>query len=59
MKVPIAFVIGSEGLGLRRTVKEMCDAVVRLPMMGNVNSLNVSVAAGILCYELMRQRLRE
>jgi 23S rRNA (guanosine2251-2'-O)-methyltransferase len=56
LKEPIAFVIGSEGQGLRRTVKEMCDFVVSLPMMGRVNSLNVSVAAGILSYEVIRQR---
>lgn len=56
MKSPLTFVIGSEGQGLRRTVKEMCDFVVSLPMKGHVNSLNVSVAAGILSYEVMRQR---
>lgn len=58
MKVPIAIVIGSEGQGLRRTVRETCDFVVSLPMMGRVNSLNVSVAAGILSYEVIRQRLK-
>ena len=49
MKAPVALVIGSEGQGLRRTVKEMCDHIVSLPMRGAVNSLNASVAAGILC----------
>lgn len=57
MKVPLAFVIGSEGKGLRKTVREMCDLVVGLPMMGKVKSLNVSVAMGILSYEVLRQRL--
>ncbi|MDI6800543.1 MAG: 23S rRNA (guanosine(2251)-2'-O)-methyltransferase RlmB [Thermodesulfovibrionales bacterium] len=59
MKVPLAIVIGSEGEGLRRTVREMCDFVVSLPMNGRVNSLNVSVATGILSYEVMRQRRSE
>jgi len=57
MKGPMAFVIGSEGQGLRKTVREMCDFVVSLPMRGKVNSLNVSVATGILSYEVIRQRL--
>lgn len=56
MKSPLALVIGSEGQGLRRTVREMCDFVVTLPMRGPVNSLNVSVATGILAYEVIRQR---
>ncbi|MGO9611892.1 MAG: 23S rRNA (guanosine(2251)-2'-O)-methyltransferase RlmB [Dissulfurispiraceae bacterium] len=56
MKVPLALVIGSEGQGLRRTVKEKCDFIVNIPMWGRVNSLNVSVAAGILSYEVVRQR---
>lgn len=54
--VPLAFVIGSEGRGLRKTVGELCDLYVKIPMMGAVNSLNVSVAAGILLYEVVRQR---
>jgi 23S rRNA (guanosine2251-2'-O)-methyltransferase len=58
MKGPMAFVIGSEGQGLRKTVREVCDFVVSLPMRGKVNSLNVSVATGILSYEVIRQRLR-
>lgn len=53
---PVALVIGSEGKGLRRTVREHCDQIVSLPMLGRVNSLNTSVAAGILFYELLRQR---
>lgn len=59
MKVPLALIVGSEGEGIRRTVRDMCDAVVHLPMQGTVNSLNVSVATGVITYEVMRQRLRE
>jgi len=51
-----AFVVGSEGQGLSRLVKERCDEVVRLPMRGSLNSLNASVAAGIMLYEVIRQR---
>jgi 23S rRNA (guanosine2251-2'-O)-methyltransferase len=58
MKVPLTVIIGSEGEGIRRTVRDMCDAVVNLPMRGTVNSLNVSVATGIITYEVLRQRLR-
>jgi 23S rRNA (guanosine2251-2'-O)-methyltransferase len=54
---PLALVIGSEGRGLRRVVRERCDFVVGLPMRGRVNSLNTSVAAGVLIYEALRQRL--
>jgi 23S rRNA (guanosine2251-2'-O)-methyltransferase len=54
--VPIALVLGSEGYGMRRTVRELCDILVRLPMRGRVNSLNVSVATGVLAYEVLRQR---
>lgn len=56
LKGPVAIVIGSEGKGLRRTVREQCDLIVSLPMRGQVNSLNTSVAAGILLYEVIRQR---
>lgn len=52
-----ALVIGSEGRGLSRLVKEACDFLVTLPMNGQINSLNASVAAGILMYEVVRQRL--
>lgn len=51
-----AIVVGSEGFGLGRLVRESCDAVVSLPMNGKVNSLNASVSAGILMYEVVRQR---
>ncbi len=53
---PIALVIGSEGFGVSRLVKEKCDFVLSLPMKGNINSLNASVACGVLCYEAARQR---
>jgi 23S rRNA (guanosine2251-2'-O)-methyltransferase len=52
----VAFVVGSEGEGLSRLVKERCDEVVRLPMRGQINSLNASVATGIVLYEVLRQR---
>jgi 23S rRNA (guanosine2251-2'-O)-methyltransferase len=53
---PIALVMGSEGKGLRRLVKTSCDELVSIPMMGNVESLNVSVATGIALFESRRQR---
>lgn len=53
---PAAVVIGSEGFGVSRLVKEKCDFVISLPMKGKINSLNASVACGILCYEIARQR---
>lgn len=52
----IALVIGSEGNGVSRLVKEKCDGVISLPMYGKINSLNASVAAGIIIYEAARQR---
>lgn len=51
-----AIVVGSEGFGLGRLVRESCDSVVSLPMNGKVNSLNASVSAGILMYEVVKQR---
>jgi 23S rRNA (guanosine2251-2'-O)-methyltransferase len=51
-----ALVLGSEGYGLRRLVRERCDALLRIPAGGHVNSFNVSVAAGILMYEIRRQQ---
>lgn len=53
---PTALVIGSEGFGISRLVKERCDEIVRIPMRGKINSLNASVAAGIMMYEVLRQR---
>ena len=53
---PTALVIGSEGRGVGRLIKEKADFVVSLPLKGKINSLNASVAAGILCYEGSRQR---
>ncbi|MDX9714898.1 MAG: 23S rRNA (guanosine(2251)-2'-O)-methyltransferase RlmB [Dissulfurispiraceae bacterium] len=53
---PVAIVLGSEGKGLRKTVRDLCDEIVSLPMRGSVNSLNVSVAAGIMAYEAVRRR---
>jgi 23S rRNA (guanosine2251-2'-O)-methyltransferase len=54
--LPSALVLGAEGTGLRRLVKESCDRLVRIPMRGRVDSLNVSVAAGVVLYEAVRQR---
>ena len=54
--VPLCLVFGSEGTGIRRLVKEKCDYLVHLPMFGKIASLNVSVAAGVLLYEVLRQR---
>jgi 23S rRNA (guanosine2251-2'-O)-methyltransferase len=56
LKGPLALVLGAEGSGMRRLTREHCDLVVRLPMRGAVESLNVSVAAGVLLYEALRQR---
>jgi 23S rRNA (guanosine2251-2'-O)-methyltransferase len=53
---PIGLVFGSEGRGVRRLVREACDGAVAIPMLGNVGSLNVSVAAAVLLYEVWRQR---
>lgn len=54
--LPVAIVLGNEGTGLHRLVSEHCDALVRIPVAGNLESLNVSVAAGVLLYEVRRQR---
>ncbi len=55
-RVPLCLVFGSEGKGIRRLVKQTCDYLVHLPMFGRIESLNVSVAAGVLLYEVVRQR---
>lgn len=56
LKGPIGLVIGSEGEGVGRLVKEKCDMVASIPMRGDIDSLNASVAAGVLAYEIVRQR---
>jgi len=53
---PIGLIIGSEGTGVGKLIKEKCDYVVSIPMKGNIDSLNASVAAGVLAYEIVRQR---
>ncbi|HYR90706.1 MAG TPA: 23S rRNA (guanosine(2251)-2'-O)-methyltransferase RlmB [Terriglobia bacterium] len=53
---PVALVLGGEHKGLRRLVREHCDVLVRLPMLGKIASLNISVAAGVVLYEVVRQR---
>ena len=58
LKGPIGVVIGSEGEGVSRLVKEKCDFVASIPMKGQIDSLNASVAAGILCFEIVRQRMQ-
>ena len=55
---PIGLVIGNEGEGVGRLVKEKCDMVASIPMKGDIDSLNASVAAGVLAYEIVRQRLQ-
>jgi len=55
--LPLAIVIGNEGKGIGRLIREKCDFLVKLPMHGRLNSLNASVAAGVLMYEAVRQRL--
>ena len=51
-----ALILGSEGAGISRLLRENCDGLLAIPSVGRVDSLNVSVAAGVLLYELMRQR---
>lgn len=55
-KIPICIIIGSEGFGMSNLVKKNCDFIARIPMYGKINSLNASVAAGIMIYEVVRQR---
>lgn len=57
LKGPTAFVLGSEGWGLRKVTGDLCDRLVRIPMAGTVDCLNVSVSAGVCLYEAVRQRL--
>lgn len=56
LTLPVAVVLGGEGKGLRRLVKERCDFLARLPMAGGISSLNVSAAGAVLLYEVLRQR---
>lgn len=58
LKGPIGLVIGSEGEGVGRLVKDKCDFAAAIPMKGDIDSLNASVAAGVLAYEIVRQRLQ-
>ncbi len=56
---PIGLVIGNEGKGVSRLVKEKCDFTASIPMFGNIDSLNASVAAGVMAYEIVRQRMNK
>jgi len=56
LTMPLAIVIGSEGKGIGRLIRDKCDFLIKLPMFGKINSLNASVAAGVLLYEAVRQR---
>lgn len=58
LRGPIGLVIGNEGEGVGRLVKEKCDMIASIPMKGDIDSLNASVAAGVLAYEIVRQRLK-
>ncbi|APH20506.1 23S rRNA (guanosine(2251)-2'-O)-methyltransferase RlmB [Clostridium botulinum] len=55
---PIALVIGSEGRGISKLTKNKCDVLVKIPMLGNITSLNASVAGGMLMYEILKQRMK-
>lgn len=57
LRGPIGLVIGSEGEGVGRLIKEKCDYIAKIPMHGNIDSLNASVAMGVLSYEIVRQRM--
>ena len=57
LRGPIALVVGSEGKGISKLTKSKCDVLVKIPMVGKVNSLNASVACGMITYEILKQRL--
>ena len=57
LKEPNGLVIGNEGEGVSRLVREKCDFIASIPMKGDIDSLNASVAAGVLAYEIVRQRM--
>ena len=57
LKGPMGLVIGNEGDGVSKLVREKCDFIVSIPMQGDIDSLNASVAAGVLAYEIVRQRM--
>ena len=59
LTMPIAIIIGSEGKGVKQSLRSYCDGIITLPLMGKVNSLNASVACGITVFEILRQRLNE
>ncbi len=56
LKMPLALIIGSEGSGIRKNLRDSCDFLLRIPMTGKMDSLNVSVSAGVLLYEIYRQK---
>lgn len=56
LNLPIGVVIGSEGFGTKKSIQDMCDGIITLPLKGKVNSLNASVACGIVIFEILRQR---
>ena len=58
LKGSLGIIIGSEGSGVSRLVKEKCDMIASIPMKGDIDSLNASVAAGVLAYEIVRQRIK-
>ena len=57
LKGPIGLGVGNEGEGVSRLVREKCDYIAAIPMKGDIDSLNASVAAGVLAYEIVRQRI--
>jgi 23S rRNA (guanosine2251-2'-O)-methyltransferase len=59
LSMPVALIVGSEGKGLRQTVITLCDLLIKIPMYGSINSLNVSVAAATSVFEILRQRTQK